>query len=76
MHEIVLPKLGMSMEEGTIVAWVAGLGDAVKEGQPLLQVETDKAVFEVVAPADGVLGQIRAGEGQRVPVGSVLGVLT
>ncbi len=67
---VYMEALSPTMEEGRIVKWHKHAGDAVKTGETLAEVETDKAVMELVARADGVLGQIGAQEGQTVPVGS------
>lgn len=75
MHEVILPKLGQTMEAGTIVEWVKGEGDPVSEGDVLFQVESDKAVLEVEARADGVLRKILVGEGDEVPVLSPVGII-
>lgn len=75
-REIIMPALGMSQDEGTIVAWLKERGDAVAEGDPLLEIETDKAVQEIEAEADGYLAEIRAEAGSSVPVGEIIAVLT
>jgi pyruvate/2-oxoglutarate dehydrogenase complex dihydrolipoamide acyltransferase (E2) component len=72
MTEIRLPKLGFSMEEGQLVAWLAEDGARVEEGQPLYEMEGDKAVQEVEAPASGTL-RIIAAVDQIYPVGTLLG---
>ena len=74
-QDIRLAKLSPSMKEGLIVAWLKGEGDRVSQGEPLFQVETDKAVTEVEAPVSGVLTRIVQGEGTRVPVGEVVAVI-
>src|ERR671931_1110221 len=66
---VVMPALEMAQETGKIVSWLKKEGDAIKKGEPLLEVETDKAVVEVEATADGVLAGIRSQEGDVVPVG-------
>ena len=53
--DVIMPVLGMNQDFGTVVRWLAQEGEAVAEGQPLLEVETDKAVVEVPAMASGVL---------------------
>jgi len=63
-----MPKLGKSMTKGKIVKWLKKQGDTVEEGEPLLEVETEKAVFEVTAPVDGTIQKIVAFEGDDVPV--------
>lgn len=70
--DVIMPKLGLTMEEGSVVAWLKAPGDAVEKGQPLLEVETDKVIVEVEAPATGVLGPLLVQEGEVVPLGTVL----
>lgn len=74
-QDVRLAKLGPSMKEGLIVAWLKGEGDRVTQGEPLFQVETDKAVTEVEAPVSGVLTRIVKPEGERVPVGEVVAII-
>lgn len=74
MTEIRLPKLGFSMEEGQLVAWLVEDGAAVAEGQPLYEMEGDKAVQEVEAPASGKLTVIAAVD-TIYPVGTLLGTI-
>jgi pyruvate dehydrogenase E2 component (dihydrolipoamide acetyltransferase) len=73
--EIVLPKWGLTMSEATIVRWMCSEGDAVGEGDPLVEVETEKANAEVPAPSSGVIVRIVAEVGAIVPVGELLAVL-
>lgn len=72
--DILLPKLGFSMNEGQIGEWLAKDGDIVTEGQPLFLLEADKSANEVEAPASGVL-KIIAEAGETYPVGTVLGTI-
>ena len=74
-HDVIMPALGMAQETGRIVAWLKKPGDAVRAGEPLMEVETDKATVEVEAQEDGRLGDLRAAEGDDVPVGSVVAVI-
>lgn len=74
-HEVIMPALGMAQETGQIVAWLKAPGDAVKAGEPLMEVETDKATMEVEAQADGWLTDVRAQAGDDVPVGQVVAVI-
>ncbi|RME86377.1 MAG: biotin/lipoyl-binding protein [Caldilineae bacterium] len=71
-HPVRMPKLGLTMEEGTVVAWLVEPGQTVEAGQPLLEIETDKVVVEVEAPASGILGPALVAVGERLPVGTVL----
>lgn len=73
--DIIMPKLGLTMEEGTVVRWLAAEGDHVAQGAPLLEVETDKVVVEVEAPASGVIGGLKVREGEKAPVGALLAQL-
>ena len=72
---IYMEALSPTMEEGRVVKWHKREGDAVKTGDTLAEVETDKAVMDLVARADGVLRQVSAAEGQTVPVGKVVAVI-
>ena len=69
---VVMPALEMAQETGKLVSWKKKEGDAVKKGELLLEVETDKAVVEVEAAADGVLGGVTAQAGAVVPVGQTI----
>jgi len=57
---VVMPALEMAQETGKLVAWRKAEGDGVAKGEPLLEIETDKAVLEIESPADGVLAGINA----------------
>ena len=72
--EIKLPRLGQGMESGTIVKWLKSEGDAVKKGEPLYELDTDKVTQEVEADATGVLLKIAVQEGE-VPVGQTVAVI-
>ncbi len=72
---VYMEALSPTMEEGRVVKWHKRDGDPVKTGETLAEVETDKAVMDLVARADGVLRQVAAAEGQTVPVGSVVAVI-
>jgi pyruvate dehydrogenase E2 component (dihydrolipoamide acetyltransferase) len=69
---VVMPALEMAQETGKIVSWVKKEGDAVSKGEILLEVETDKAVVEIEAQADGVLAGVKSQEGDVVPVGQTI----
>ncbi len=70
--EVKMPQLGLTMEEGTVSKWIKQEGDAVKAGDVLLEITTDKLTSEVTAETDGVLLKIVAQEGEDVPVKGVL----
>src|SRR5436190_5273739 len=67
-----LPELGEGVYEGELTGWLVKPGDAVKRGQPLLEVMTDKATMEVPAPFAGTIGELKAEPGQQVKVGQVV----
>ena len=69
---VVMPALEMAQETGKLLAWRKKEGERVSKGEPLVEIETDKAVVEVEAPADGVLAGIKAMEGADVPVGRTI----
>ena len=74
--QIHLPVLGESVTEGTVIEWRKNVGDAVTEGETLLEVTTDKVDVEIPSPATGVLATIAAGPGAAVEVGQLLGEIT
>ncbi len=74
-EEIVMPRLSDTMEEGTISQWLKREGDAVKRGDAILEVQTDKANMELEAYSDGVIQQIIHPDGATVPIGTVVGML-
>ena len=69
---VVMPALEMAQETGKLVAWRKKEGDRVNKGEPLLEIETDKAVMEIESPGDGVLGGVRQQPGAEVPVGQTI----
>jgi pyruvate dehydrogenase E2 component (dihydrolipoamide acetyltransferase) len=70
-----LPKLGMNQEEGEVVNWLVNEGDEVTEGQPIVEVETDKTTVELEATASGTVARILHGAGEVVPINTVLAVI-
>ncbi len=75
-HEVIMPALGMAQDTGLIVSWLKQAGDAVKAGDPIMEVETDKATMEVEAQADGFLTDLSASAGDDVPVGNVIALIS
>jgi len=76
MPELVeMPKLGMTMEVGTIVKWCKKEGDFINEGEPLLEVMTDKVVMDIESPATGIVYNVLAKEGEEIEVGKVIAVI-
>jgi len=76
MPELVeMPKLGMTMEVGTIVKWCKKEGDFINEGEPLLEVMTDKVVMDIESPTTGIVYKVLAKEGEEIEVGKVIAVI-
>ena len=75
--EVIIPRLGSSDEsdEVRILRWIKDPGAAVKEGEALLEVETDKVNVEIEAPVDGTLGEVSAKEGDFVRFGAAVAVI-
>ncbi len=69
---VVMPALEMAQENGKLLAWRKKEGEAVRKGEPLLEIETDKAVVEIEAPGDGILAGVTAEVGAVVPVGETI----
>ncbi len=69
---VVMPALEMAQETGKLVAWRKAEGESVAKGEPLLEIETDKAVLEVESPADGILAGVKAQAGDVVAVGKII----
>src|SRR5580658_4235049 len=69
---VVMPALEMAQETGKLIAWRKQEGERVTKGEPLLEIETDKAVMEVEAPADGILAGITGSVGADIPVGQTI----
>jgi 2-oxoglutarate dehydrogenase E2 component (dihydrolipoamide succinyltransferase) len=72
---VLMPQMGESIAEGTIVRWVKKIGDRVDRDEPLFEISTDKVDAEIPSPAAGVLTEIRAAEGETVPVNQVVAVI-
>lgn len=70
--EIIMPQLGESIAEGTVVKWLVPVGGLIQKDESLLEVETEKVTLEIPSPATGLLNEIVVHEGQTVPVGSLL----
>ncbi len=73
--EVLMPQMGESIAEGTIVRWIKRVGERVDRDEPLFEISTDKVDTEVQAPASGVLLEIRAQQGETVPVNTVVAVI-
>jgi 2-oxoglutarate dehydrogenase E2 component (dihydrolipoamide succinyltransferase) len=75
MPEVMMPQMGESIAEGTIVRWIKKVGDQVDRDEPLFEISTDKVDAEIPSPAAGVLTDIKVKEGETVPVNSVVAVI-
>jgi pyruvate dehydrogenase E2 component (dihydrolipoyllysine-residue acetyltransferase) len=73
--EIVMPRMGETVDEGTVNVWHKSAGDQVTEGEPLLEIGTDKVDTDIPAPVTGTLTEIKVAVDQTVPVGTVLAVI-
>jgi pyruvate dehydrogenase E2 component (dihydrolipoamide acetyltransferase) len=73
--DVVMPQMGESIAEGTIVRWMKKVGDSVDRDEPLFEISTDKVDAEVPSPSAGVIAEILAQEGETVPVNSVVAVI-
>src|SRR5438445_4879305 len=73
--DVLMPQLGETVAEGKITKWFKSAGDAVKPGDNLFEIETDKVSMEVPSTTAGVLAEIRVGVGQVAPVGAIVAVI-
>src|SRR5713226_8152977 len=69
---VVMPALEMAQETGKLISWLKKEGESVAKGEPLLEIETDKAVMEIESPGDGVLAGVTIQAGAEVPVGRTI----
>jgi pyruvate dehydrogenase E2 component (dihydrolipoamide acetyltransferase) len=70
--DVIMPALGVAQDKGTLMVWLKQEGEQVEKGEPLMEIETDKATVEVEAPATGILANVTARAGDEVPVGEVI----
>lgn len=73
--DVIMPALGMAQETGTLIQWLKSAGDSVTKGEPLMEIETDKATVEIEAPASGILSGITAQAGDVIPVGQRIALI-
>lgn len=76
MKQIVMPRMGLTQETGTIIDWCKGVGDRITKGEIVLIIETDKVETEVMAEYDGTITEIHIPEGIEVPVFTPLATLS
>ncbi len=75
MAEVIMPKMGDAMEEGTLLKWLKNPGDEVSEGDPIAEIETDKVTLEIEASEDGFLTNTLVEEGATVPIGTAVAMI-
>ena len=75
-EKILVPALGESINEATVVKWLKNVGESIEADEPLVELETDKVNLEVPSPVSGILSEIKARDGEVVEVGSILGEVT
>jgi pyruvate/2-oxoglutarate dehydrogenase complex dihydrolipoamide acyltransferase (E2) component len=73
--DVTMPSLGYDMEEGKLVSWLKAVGDDVRRGEAIAEIETDKTTVEMEAMATGTLAEIVVAEGDSVAVGTVIAYL-
>ena len=72
---VIMPALELAQDSGKVLQWLRSPGDTVRKGDPLLEIETDKATVEIEAPAAGVLGEVTARAGDVIPVGQTIALI-
>ena len=72
---VIMPALGVAQEKGTLIHWLKTEGQTVTKGEPLMEIETDKATVEIEAVASGILAQVTAAAGDEVPVGQIIAMI-
>ena len=74
-YEVLMPQLGLTMEEGTVTNWLKQEGERVEVGDPIMEIETDKISMEAEAPASGILLKQLFGEDEIIPVLTTVGYI-
>jgi len=73
---VLMPQMGESIAEGTLVRWLKKVGDSVDRDEPLFEISTDKVENELPSPGSGIVRQIVTPAGRTVPVGAVLAIIS
>src|SRR5882672_1710061 len=73
--DVIMPQMGESIAEGTLIKWLKKVGDTIKRDEPIFEISTDKVDAEIPAPAAGVLTEIRVQEGETVPINTVVAII-
>jgi pyruvate/2-oxoglutarate dehydrogenase complex dihydrolipoamide acyltransferase (E2) component len=72
---ILLPKAGMNMVQATVIGWHKAPGERVQQGEPIVEIETDKVEMDIEAPATGTLTEVLVAVDEDAPVGATLGLI-
>ena len=75
MANVIMPKMGDGMEEGTLLRWLKQVGDSIEVGDPIAEIETDKVSIEIESTEEGLLTKTLVAEGQAVPIGTSIAVV-
>lgn len=75
MQKLTMPKMGITMSSATIISWKKKVGETVKQGEPLYEIETDKSSIVVESPFAGIIKEIVVGEGNSANVDEVIGFI-
>ena len=73
--DVIMPALGVAQQTGILLKWLKAEGQSVSKGEPLMEIETDKATVEIETPASGILSQVSASAGDEVPVGQKIALI-
>tara|TARA_B100001964_G_C14249784_1_gene609317 strand:+ start:3715 stop:3942 length:228 start_codon:yes stop_codon:yes gene_type:complete len=73
--DIIMPRIGETVEEGTIIKWLKKIGDQVSEGEIICEIETSKSIMELPSSIKGILKEIKVNAGETVAVGTLLAVI-
>src|SRR5436309_12268336 len=73
--DVIMPQMGESIQEGTVVRWIKKVGDRVKRDEPILEISTDSVDAEIPSPVAGVLSEIKVPEGSTVTINTVVAVI-
>jgi pyruvate/2-oxoglutarate dehydrogenase complex dihydrolipoamide acyltransferase (E2) component len=74
-YEVVMPAMEMDQTSATLIQWLQPIGASVAEGEPLMEIETDKVTVQIDAPRSGILVSVTAQPGDEVPVGTVIALI-
>jgi len=75
MRTVIMPRLDLDMEKGTVLEWMKRKGEEVKKGEPIVKIMSEKVTYEVDSPATGVLYEVLVQPDTEVPIGQVIGII-